>query len=54
MDDWAFVGGDGMGSLLECRSDVIDRRLAVFYVERCGFEQDIGLRVFKPGENFGG
>jgi hypothetical protein len=32
VDDWAFVGGDGMGSVLECGADVIDGGLAVFYV----------------------
>ncbi len=38
VDDWSFVGGDGVGSVLERGADVIDGGLAVFDVERCGFE----------------
>jgi hypothetical protein len=32
VDYWSFVGGDGVGSVLERGADVIDRRLAGFYV----------------------
>ena len=33
VDDWAFVGGDGVGSVFEGGADVIDGGLAVFHVE---------------------
>jgi len=45
VDDRAFVGGDGVGSLIEGGADVVDGRLAVLDVEGCGFEEDIGLGV---------
>ena len=32
VDNWSFVGGDGVGSVVECGADVIDGRLARFYV----------------------
>ncbi len=43
MDDGAFVGGDGVGSVLEGGADVGDGGLAVFHVKRCGFEEDVGF-----------
>ena len=49
MDDRAFVGGDGMGSVGERGADVIDGGLAGFYVERCGFEEDVGFGGGEPG-----
>ncbi len=48
VDDWSFVGGDGVGSVLERGADVIDGRLAGFDVEGGGFEEDIGLGGFQP------
>ena len=48
MDDRTFVGGDGVGSVIEGGADVVDGRLAVLDVEGCGFEQDIGLGVLQP------
>ena len=42
VDDWSFVGGDGVGSVLERGADVVDGGLAVFDVERGGFEEDVG------------
>jgi hypothetical protein len=47
--DWSFVGGDGVGSVLERGSDVIGGGLAVFDVEGGGFEEDVGLGGFQPG-----
>ena len=43
MDDRAFVGGDGVGSLIEGGADMVDRGLAVLDVEGGGFEEDVGL-----------
>ena len=48
MDDGSFVGGDGVGSVLERGADVIDGGLAGFDVERGGFEEDVGLGGFEP------
>ena len=46
VDDRAFVGGDGVGSLIEGGADVVDGRLAVLDVEGGGFEEDVGLGIF--------
>ena len=43
MDDGAFVGSDSVGSLVESGTDVVDGGQAVFHVEGCGFEEDVGL-----------
>ena len=48
VDDGAFVGGDGVGSVFEGGADVIDGGLAVFHVERGGFEQDVGAGRGEP------
>ena len=48
VDDGAFVGGDGVGSVLECGADVVDGGLAVLHVERGGFEEDVGLGGGEP------
>jgi hypothetical protein len=48
VDDWSFVGGDGVGSMLEGGADVIDGGLAGFDIERGGFEEDVGLGCFQP------
>ena len=48
VDNWAFVGGNGVGSVLECGADVIDGGLASFYVEGGGFEEDIGAGRREP------
>ncbi len=48
MDDWSFVGGDGVGSVLQRGADVVDGGLAVFHVERCGFEEDVGAGRGEP------
>ena len=42
MDDGAFVGGDGVGSVLEGGADVVDGGLAGLHVEGGGFEEDVG------------
>jgi hypothetical protein len=49
VDDGSFVGGDGVGSVIEGGADVIDGGLAVFDVERGGFEEDVGLGGLQPG-----
>jgi hypothetical protein len=49
VNDGAFVGGDGVGSVLEGGADVVDGGLAIFHVERCGFEEDVGLGGGEPG-----
>jgi phage terminase large subunit-like protein len=43
VDDGAFVGGDGVGSVVEGGADVVDGGLAGFDVEGCSFEEDVGL-----------
>jgi len=53
VDDCPFVGGDGVGSVLESGADVIDGRVAVLDVERCGFEQDVCFGGVEPGANVG-
>ena len=54
VDDGAFVGGDGVGSVVESGADVVDGGLAVFHVERCGFEEDVGLGGGEPVADVGG
>ena len=49
VDDWAFVGGDGVGSVLERGADVIDGGLSGLDVEGRGFEEDVSLGGLKPG-----
>jgi hypothetical protein len=46
VDDGAFVGGDGMGSVVESGTDVVYAGLAGFDVEGCGFKEDVGLGFF--------
>ena len=48
VDDWSFVGGDGVGSVVKRGADVIDGGLAVFDVEGGGFEEDVGVGGFQP------
>ena len=48
VDDGAFVGGDGVGSVLEGGADVVDGGLAVFHVEGGGFEEDVGVGGGEP------
>ena len=48
VDDGAFVGGDGVGSVVERGADVVDGGLAVFHVERGGFEDDVGAGGGEP------
>ena len=48
VDDWSFVGGDGVGSVSEGGADVIDGGLAGLDVEGCGFEEDVGLGSGEP------
>jgi hypothetical protein len=43
VDDGAFVGGDGVGSVIQGRADVVYGGLAGFDVEGGGFEEDVGL-----------
>ena len=43
VNDGAFVGGDGVGSVLQRCTDVIDCGLAGFDVEGGGFEQNVGM-----------
>ena len=49
VDDGSFVGGDGVGPVLEGGADVVDGGLAVFHVQGCSFEEDVG---FGGGEPF--
>jgi hypothetical protein len=48
VDDRAFVGGDGVGSVFKGGADVIDGGLTVCHVERRGFEEDVGLGSGEP------
>jgi hypothetical protein len=48
MDAGAFVGGDGVGSVIECGADVVDGGLAGFDIEGGGFEEDIGAGGLQP------
>jgi hypothetical protein len=54
VDDGAFVGGDGVGSVLESGADVVDGRLSGFDVERCGFEENVGAGGGEPVVEGGG
>jgi hypothetical protein len=54
MNDRSFVGGDCVGSMIERGADVVNRWLTVFYIERGGFEEDVGLGGFQPGLYIGG
>jgi hypothetical protein len=45
VDDGAFVGGDGVGSVADGGADVVDGGLSGLDVEGGGFEEDIGLGV---------
>ena len=51
VDDWSFVGGDGVGSVVEGGADVVDGGLAGFDVERRGFEENIGAGGSEPVAN---
>src|SRR3984957_9152514 len=48
VDDWSFVGGDGVGAVVKRGGDVIDGGLAVFDVQGGGFEEDVGAGGFQP------
>ena len=48
VDDRSFVGGDGVGSVLKRGANVRDRGLAIFDVEGCSFEEDVGASGGKP------
>ena len=48
VDDRSFIGGDGVGSVLEGGADVIDGGLAVFDIQGRGFEEDVGAGGFQP------
>jgi hypothetical protein len=48
VDDGAFVGGDGVGSVLEGGADVLDGGLAGLDVEGRGFEEDVGTGGGEP------
>ena len=43
VDDRAFVGGDGVSSVVEGGADMVDRGQAGLDVEGGGFEEDVGL-----------
>ncbi len=51
VDDWSFVSGDGVGSVLERGADVIDGGLAGFDVERGGLEYE--RRPGRPSASLG-
>ena len=51
VDDGAFVGGDGVGSVVERGADVVDGGLAGVDVEGGGFEDDVGAGRGEPGVN---
>jgi hypothetical protein len=53
VNDCPFVGGDGVGSVLESGADVVDGGLAIFYIQRGGFEEDVRFGRFEPGANVG-
>src|ERR1700758_4062437 len=48
MDDRAFVGRDGVGSVFERGADMVDGWLSVFDVERGRFEDDVGTGGVQP------
>ena len=48
VDDGSFVGGDGVGSVLEGGADVGDGGFAVFHVQRGGFEEDVSSGGGEP------
>jgi hypothetical protein len=49
VDDGAFVGGDGVGSVVEGGADVLDGGLSSLDVEGCGFEKNVGAGGGEPG-----
>jgi hypothetical protein len=51
VDDRAFVGGDGVGSVFKRGANVRDRGLAIFDVKGRSFEDDIGMSGGEPGMN---
>src|SRR5208337_678396 len=51
VDDGSFVGGDGVGSVMEGGADVIDGGLAGGDVEGGGFEKDVAMCCGEPGFN---
>ena len=53
VDDGAFVGGDGVGSVGEGGADVVDAGLAGLDVEGGGFEEDVGIGRFQPVADVG-
>ena len=48
MHDGSFVRGDGVGSVLKRRANVVDGGLAIFHVERGRFEEDVSLGASEP------
>ena len=48
VDDWALVGGDGVGSVSEGGADVVDGGLAGFYIEGRSFEKNVGAGGCEP------
>jgi len=54
VNNGTFVGGDGVGSMLERSADVINGRLAGFGVERSCLEQNISTGRGQPFLYLGG
>jgi hypothetical protein len=54
VDDGSFVGGDGVGSVVERGADVIDGGLALGDVEGCGFEENVGASFSQPRADLSG
>ncbi len=48
MHDRPLVGGDGMGSVLECSADVVDGWLPILHVKRSCLEENVSVRRRKP------
>jgi hypothetical protein len=51
MHDRTFVGGDGVGAMLERGFEVLDGGLAGLEVERTGFEDYVGAGTVEPFAN---
>lgn len=54
MNDRSLICRDDVGPVLESSADVIYGGLAVFYVEGCSFEEDIGFGGSEPLSNVSG
>lgn len=48
VNDWPFVGRDGVGSVLQRCANVIDARLTAFDIERGRFEEDVSAGSLQP------